>query len=49
VKKHQQMFTGILNKRVVKFLEKSKIMEENQVGFPKNRQIVEHLFKLQFN
>jgi len=50
VKNINKMFTGILNKRVglVKFLEKSKIMEENQVGFTKNRQIDEHLFRLQF-
>ena len=28
--------TGILNKRVVKFLEQNKIIQENQAGFTKD-------------
>jgi len=46
---NKHLFTGIMNKRVVKFLEQSKIVEENQLGFTKNRQLDEHLFRLQFN
>jgi len=31
-----KIFTGIRNKRVVKFLEQNKIVEENQAGFSKS-------------
>ena len=42
-----EIFTGILNKGVVKFLERNKIMEENQAGFTKGRRMEEHLLGVQ--